>query len=90
MVVQWMVVLPHVHFHSWLIYIALVVVINRIPFLPGKDVIFVWLGVELAPVLEAASAELAGMLLVSGVLGRLFNLGGWVLTSRMQGSQAGA
>jgi hypothetical protein len=90
MVVQWMVVLPHVPFHLWLIYIALVIVINRIPFLPGKDLIFVWLGVELAPALEAASAEVAGMLLVSGVLGRLYNLGGWVLTSRIQGSQAGA
>ncbi len=73
LVVQWMVVIPDVPVYTWLIFVAVIIVVNRLPFLPSKDLIFVWAGIELSGMLNIAAAPVAGMLLVSSAMNKLMN-----------------
>lgn len=73
-VLQWSLVMPETPWNIWLIFISLAIALNRIPLLPGKDMLFVWAGIELSKYLDVASAGVAGMLLVSGALMRVLNL----------------
>jgi hypothetical protein len=74
LVVQWAIVLPETPVYVWLIYVSTSVVLNRIPFLPAKDLVFVWIGIQLSMTLDVPTAELAGMLIVSSALSRIANL----------------
>jgi hypothetical protein len=74
MVVQWSMVMPDTPWDVWLVFIAIAIVLNRIPFLPGKDWIFAWAGIGLSGYVDLAASGVAGMLLVSGALNRLMNL----------------
>ena len=74
MILQWMVVLPLIPLSTWLVYVTVDIVIKRIPFLPGKELAFVWAGIELSKVLNVATAEVAGMLLVQSVLNKLVHV----------------
>ncbi len=74
LIVQWAVVLPATPLSIWLVYVAITIVVNRLPFIPSKDLVFMWAGIELSRVLDVATAAIAGMLLVSSVLNKCTNL----------------
>jgi hypothetical protein len=74
MVAQWAVVMPETPLNVWLIFITIVIVVNRIPFLPSRDLVFLWAGIELSKVLSLTTASVAGMLLVFSVLNKVVNL----------------
>lgn len=74
LVTQWHLVMPETPWTVWLMYVTLTIVLNRIPLLPGKDLIFLWAGIALSGHLELARDSVAGMLLVSSTLTRLANL----------------
>lgn len=74
LVLQWAVVLPETPVQVWLIYVSTIIVLNRIPFLPAKDLVFVWIGIQLSMSLDVASAGIAGMLIVSSAITRVTNL----------------
>lgn len=74
LVLQWAVVLPETPIQVWLVYISTIIVLNRIPFLPAKDLVFVWIGIQLSMSFDVASAGIAGMLIVSSALTRITNL----------------
>jgi hypothetical protein len=74
LVVQWAVVLPETPTYVWLIYLSTSIVLNRIPFLPAKDLVFVWIGIQLSGSLDVATAGLAGMFIVSSAMSRVANL----------------
>lgn len=74
LVFQWYLVMPETDLNVWFILVSVVIVLNRIPFLPGKDLVFLWTGIELSRVLDVATAGVAGMLIVSSALTRLANL----------------
>lgn len=74
MMVQWAVVVPNIPLHVWLVYITVWVVINRLPFLPGKDLLFVSAGIPLAGALGDPTAEFAAMWVVSAVLNKVMSL----------------
>jgi len=74
LVVQWAVVLPETPIYVWLIYLSASIVLNRIPFLPAKDLVFVWIGIQLSGSLDVATAGLAGMFIVSSAMSRVANL----------------
>jgi hypothetical protein len=78
---QWSVVLTHVPFHTWLIFLAAQMVLTRIPFLPNKDLVFLGVGLGLSSMVDAPAASTAGMLLAGGVLTQGVNLAVFVLTS---------
>jgi hypothetical protein len=74
MIVQWAVVIPHTPISVWFTFLAIVIVVNRIPFIPSRDLVFMWAGIELSRALNMATASVAGMLLVSSVLRKITNL----------------
>jgi hypothetical protein len=74
MVAQWMVGAPGIPTAVWLAFAGITILMNRIPFLPNKDLIFIGLSVELSRALELAAASVAGMLLVSSVGMKLMNV----------------
>ncbi len=79
MLMMWAVVIPGTPLSVWFTYLTVIIVINRIPFLPSKDLVFVWAGIELSHMLDMASAAVAGMLLVYSALKKVMNLGFFML-----------
>lgn len=73
-VVQWAVVIPETPLSVWFLFLTVVIVVNRIPLLPSRDLVFMWAGIELSKVLNMATANVAGMLLVSSALRKVMNL----------------
>lgn len=74
LVVQWAVVIPNTPISVWFTFLAIIIVVNRIPFIPSKDLVFMWAGIELSKILNMATASVAGMLLVSSALGKITSL----------------
>lgn len=73
-VVQWAVVIPETPISVWLLFLTVVIVVNRLPLLPSRDLVFMWAGIELSKMLNMATASVAGMLLVSSALRKIMNL----------------
>jgi len=73
LVVQWMVGVPGIALAVWLTYLCMRIVLNRIPFLPSRDLFFLGASVELSELIGTATTQIAGMLLVTSVLGRIAN-----------------
>jgi hypothetical protein len=73
LVLQWMVVIQGAPLSIWLTYLAVFIVVNRLPFLPSKDLLFAWAGIELSRYLGVGVAEVAGMLLVYSALNKVTN-----------------
>lgn len=67
-VAQWSAALPQVPFGEWLMFLAAQLLLTRIPFLPNRDVMMMWLGVALAKAIAAPQAQVASMFLAAGAL----------------------
>lgn len=74
MIVLWSVAIPGTPLSTWFIFVAVMIVVNRIPFLPSRDLIFLMAGIEMSKMLDMTSAAVAGMLLVYSVLKKVTNL----------------
>jgi len=74
MIVQWAVVIPNTPLSIWFTFLAIIIIVNRIPFIPSRDLVFMWAGIELSRALNMATAAVAGMLLVSSALKKVTNL----------------
>ena len=70
----WVVVEPSVPLTSWLTLLAALIVLTRVPFLPGRDLVFVSAGLGLSGYLNVESAVVASILLTTAVLDRGLNL----------------
>ncbi|MDX1530885.1 MAG: hypothetical protein R3362_05105, partial [Rhodothermales bacterium] len=84
-ILQWWVVLPGAPFEVWATMLAIIVVTNRLPFLPARDLVAVGAILGMSDLLAASEAVIAGMLLARSVLDRLLNaafFGGTVLWER--------
>ncbi|TVQ05650.1 MAG: hypothetical protein EA359_02645 [Balneolaceae bacterium] len=68
LIIQLAVVIPDTSLNVWFTFLAVIIIVNRIPFLPGRDLIFMWAGIELSRSLYMATPSVAGMLLVSSAL----------------------
>lgn len=68
---------------AWLMFIALQLVLSRIPFVPNQDIVFLTAALSLAPEIGAPEAALAGMLLAEAGLSQLFNLALFALTAHL-------
>lgn len=73
-VVEWKVALPEVAWSVWIAFLAVQIVTSRIPLLPGRDLIFMAAGIELAGAVDVSQAAIAGLLGVHGVLDMGLNL----------------
>lgn len=74
MMVLWAVVMPEIPLITWFIFVAIMIIVNRIPILPSRDLIFMLAGIELSRVLDMTTAAVAGMLLVYSALKKITNL----------------
>lgn len=80
-ILQWSLVIPSVALGNWITLIALYIVINQIPFVPSRNLIFMSAGVGLSGMLELPTAALASMLLAQNILDRLLNISVYVTTT---------
>lgn len=71
---QWAIVIPDTPISVWFILVMLIIIVNRIPFLPNHDLVFLWAGIEMSRVLSVSTSSVAGMLLVYSVLKKVSNL----------------
>lgn len=74
MIVLWTVVIPDTPLNTWFLFVAIMIIVNRIPFLPSRDLIFMLAGIELSRMLNMTTAAVAGMLLVYSALKKVTNL----------------
>ncbi len=74
MMVLWATVMPEIPLTTWFIFVAIMIIVNRIPILPSRDLIFMLAGIELSRVLDMTTAAVAGMLLVYSALKKITNL----------------
>lgn len=74
LMLSWAIVIPDTPLNVWFTFLATIIVVNRIPFIPSKDLVFVWFGIELSKMLNMATASVAGMLLVFSALTKITNL----------------
>lgn|SRR5699024_6549195 len=65
------VVLPDVPFHIWFTFIAVNLILSRIPFLPNRDLIFAGLSITIAGGLPVTKGAIAGITLAKSVLNKL-------------------
>ncbi len=74
LITHWWVVIPSASFETWAILLTVSVLINRVPFLPSSDLVFVSAGAGLTPLLDIPVAPVVSMLLVRSAVDRLLNL----------------
>ena len=60
---------------SWLMFVALQLVLSRIPFVPNQDLLFLTAALHLAPIVDQPEAAIAGMLVAEAGLSQLVNFG---------------
>lgn len=71
---MWIVVMPDVPITNWMTLMAMYIIIERIPLLPSRDLIFMGAGIEMSEFIRISTSSMAGMLLASSVLNKIFNL----------------
>jgi hypothetical protein len=72
-VAQWSIVLPEVPLQAWFTLLAAQILVSRIPFLPGRDILFLSASVELAHLMNVPAAAVFGVLGVATVLDKALN-----------------
>lgn len=73
--------LPGPPMTAWLMFIALQLVLSRIPFVPNQDIVFLTAALSLAPEIDVPAAAIAGMLIAEAGLSQIFNLALFALTA---------
>ena len=88
-VTQWAVVIPDVSVGNWITLLALHIVIQQVPFVPSRGLVFMSAGVGLSGPLQIPEAALASMLLAQTLLDRALNFLTYVGTSALDAATAG-
>jgi hypothetical protein len=65
--------LPGAPLLAWITFIAMQLVLSRIPFLPNQDIVYLTAALTLSPIVGAPEASVAGMLVAEAGLSQLFN-----------------
>lgn len=66
--------LPGAPVMAFLTFIAMQLVLSRVPFLPNQDIVYLGAALSLAPIVGAPEAAVAGMLVAEAGLSQLFNI----------------
>lgn len=72
-VTQWAVVIPGVSVGSWITLLSLHIIINQVPFVPSRGLVFLSAGVGLSGPLQIPEAALASMLLAQALIDQGLN-----------------
>jgi hypothetical protein len=65
--------IPEPALSAWFLFVALQLVLSRIPFAPNIDIVFLTAAIHLGDAIGVADAEIAGMLVAEAGLSQLFN-----------------
>lgn len=65
--------LPGAPIMAWITFIAMQLVLSRVPFLPNQDIVYLGAALTLSPIVGAPEAAVAGMLVAEAGLSQLFN-----------------
>lgn len=79
-VLQWMVVLPMVPFETWLLFLTVQLLVNQLPFVPNRDLLFLAIGVELTGSMGVNEAAMAAMFVAAALLKQATNYAAFGLT----------
>ena len=77
----WWSALPEISLMTWVLFLAIISVLSRLPFLPNLDLVFLALSLSLTGLIDAPEAAVAGMFFAGTALGQISNLLSFVLTS---------
>jgi hypothetical protein len=75
--------IPDPPLSAWLIFIALQLVLGRIPFVPNLDIVFLTAAIHLAGSVGASEARIAGMLVAEAGLMQAFNVAMFAATAHL-------
>jgi len=73
-VYQWHIVLPHVPMYVWFTFMAVQLIITRLPFLPNVDLIFLTVSIKLTQAMGAPLASVTAIMTVNSVMGKALNI----------------
>lgn len=88
-VAQWSVALPQVQSAYWLKFLVLQMLLTRLPFLPNRDITFIWASVSIAAPASVSEAALTSMFVVAGVLSLLAQVATFFFTSFLSQARSG-
>ncbi|WP_411816884.1 hypothetical protein [Hyphococcus sp. DH-69] len=66
--------LPGAPIMAWMTFIAMQLVLSRVPFLPNQDIVYLGAALSLSPIVGAPEAAVAGMLVAEAGLSQIFNI----------------
>lgn len=75
--------LPGAPLMAWMTFIAMQLVLSRVPFLPNQDIVYLGAALTLAPIVGAPEAAVAGMLVAEAGLSQLFNVVMFLATAHL-------
>ena len=84
---QWAVVLPQVPVETWLLFLTVQMLINNLPLIPNRDILFLVVGVSIVGEVGVDRAPLASMFVAMSFLRQLANLLVLLVTSVLPGAR---
>jgi hypothetical protein len=75
--------LPGAPIMAWMMFIAMQLVLSRVPFLPNQDIVYLGAALSLAPIVGAPEALVAGMLVAEAGLSQIFNIAMFFATAHL-------
>ncbi len=79
--------LPGASIFAWLMFIALQLVLSRLPFIPNQDLVYLGAALSLSSIVGASEAAVAGMLIAEAGLSQLINFGLFFATAYLARSE---
>lgn len=68
------VVLPDVPLYTWFIFIALEIIVSRVPFIPNRDVIYTSMSISITSTMVVNQDEIAGIMIAKLALNKVGSL----------------
>lgn len=87
-VLKWYFALPHVPLSAWFVIISISLVVNRLPFIPNRDLLVLGGAIEVGVFLGLDQAEFTGLFLTEGILTKGFTLFMYGLSSQWMKKQS--
>lgn len=81
--------LPGAPVMAWMTFIAMQLVLSRVPFLPNQDIVYLGAALSLAPIVGAPEAAVAGMLVAEAGLSQIFNIAMFFATAHLARTEYG-
>ncbi len=82
-VAQWVSALPAIPATTWLMFLAVLTLVKRVPGLPNSDLVFLGVGLSLAGLAGGTAVQVSAMLLAAAAMTQLVQLATFILTSRI-------